>query len=175
MNRQQKESALSDFKKLFSESEAAFLVQYKGLNVAALRNFRKNLRENKAVFKVTKTTLMRLAARDVQGANDFSQDFTNQVGIVFAQGDVSALAKNLIKFSKDNGLLQVVSGFFESKKLALGDVVFLASLPSREVLLAQVVGTMQAPISSFVRLLNLLIVRLLYVLKRIEEQKQLSA
>lgn len=171
MNRQQKETTLSDFKKLFSESDAAFLVQYKGLNVSALRDFRKNLRENKGIFKVTKTTLMRIATRDIQGADEFSQDFNNQVGIVFAQGDVSALAKNLVKFAKENEFLQIVSGFFETKKLEKHDIEFLAALPSREVLLAQVVGTMQAPITSFVRLLNLLIVRLLYVLKEIEAKK----
>lgn len=174
MNRQQKEVTLSDFKKLFAESEAAFLVQYKGLNVATLRDLRKNLRESKGIFKVTKTTLMRIAAQDIQGADEFSQDFSNQVGIVFAQGDVSALAKNLVKFSKDNAMLQIVSGFFEAKKLAKQEVEFLASLPSREVLLAQVVGTIQAPISSFVRVLNLLIIRLLYVLKQIEEKKMQS-
>lgn len=171
MNRQQKEITLSDFKKLFSESEAAFLVEYKGLNVAALRDFRKNLRDNKSVFKVTKTTLMRIATQDIEGAEEFSKDFNNQIGIVFAQGDVSATAKSIVTFAKSNELLKVVAGFFESKKLAKQEVEFLASLPPRDILLAQVVGTMQAPITSFVRLLNLLIVRLLYVLKQIEEKK----
>lgn len=174
MNRQQKEAAISDFKELFSNSEAAFLVRYKGLDVVALQEFRKGLRENNSVFKVTKTTLMRIVAKDINGADEFSQDFSDQVGIVFGKGDISALSKNIVNFAKQNEALQIISGFFEEKRLAKEDVVLLASLPSRDVLLAQVVGTMQAPITSFVRVLNLLIVQLLYVLKRIEEKKAQS-
>jgi large subunit ribosomal protein L10 len=117
---------------------------------------------------------MRIVAQDVQGADEFGKDFREQVGIVFAQGDVSALAKNIVAFAKENNALQIVSGFFEAKRLSKADVELLASLPPREVLLALVLGTMQAPITSFVRVLNLLIVQLLYVLKRIEEKKAQS-
>ena len=78
----------------------------------------------------------------------------------------------MVDFAKGNESIKVVSGFYEAQVLSTEQVVYFASLPSREVLLGQVLGTLQAPIAQFVRLLNLLIVRLLYVLQRIAEQKQ---
>ena len=170
MNRQEKAAAIADIKKMLSESHATFLVNYKGMTVSALKNLRQNLRQDGGHFKVTKATLMKIAAKDFDGIESFASDFHDQVGLVFSQGDASLIAKHLVKFSKEHEFLKVISGFFESRKLQKEDINVLASLPSREVLLAQVLGTMQAPISSFVYVLNLLIVRLLYVLKQIAEK-----
>jgi large subunit ribosomal protein L10 len=172
MNRQQKEASIAEIKQMFSTAQAAFLVKYQGLNVNLSQTLRRDLRENGGLFKITKATLMRIAAKDLVGADDFAKNFKDQIGIVFAQGDVTTIAKKLKKFSENNESLKLIAGFFEARVLSKQDIEYLASLPSREILLAQVVGTMQAPIASFVRLLNLLIVRLLYVLKKIEEEKQ---
>jgi len=171
MNRQNKSAEISDFKQLFEKSNAAFLVKYQGLTVNGMQNLRRSLREVNSQLRVTKTTLMKIAAQDLAGSEAFRDQFKDQVGIVFAQGDVSSTAKKLRTFATENKDLQVLTAFFESRVLTKQDIEFLATLPSREILLAQVLGTMQAPIASFTRLLNMLIVRLLYVLKRIEEQK----
>jgi len=171
MNRQNKSAEINDFKQLFAKSDAAFLVKYQGLTVNGMQNLRRSLREVNSELKVTKTTLMKIAAQDIAGSEAFRDQFKDQVGIVFAQGDVSATAKKLKGFANDNKQLQILTAFFESRVLTKQEIEFLATLPSKEILLAQVFATMQAPAASFVRLLNMLIVRLLYVLKRIEEQK----
>jgi len=173
MNRQNKTAEINDFKQLFEKSNAAFLVKYQGLTVNGMQNLRRSLREVNSELKVTKTTLMKIAAQDIAGSEAFRDQFKDQVGIVFAQGDVSGTAKKLRVFANENKQLQILTAFFESRVLNKQEIEFLATLPAKEILLAQVFATMQAPAASFVRLLNMLIVRLLYVLKRIEEQKAL--
>lgn len=171
MNRDQKMAVISDVKQLLTASQATFLVNYKGMSVASLRGLRSSLREHGGQFKVVKATLMKRATSDVSGAESFSEQFKNQVGLVFAPDNVSGVAKALIEFEKENNKLpQVVAGFYESQLLPLDKIKFIATLPSKEILLAQLVGTMQAPISGLVRILHMLIARLLFVLKRIEEK-----
>ncbi len=171
MNRQQKEIAISNCKQLFSESQAAFLVNYKGLSVALIQELRRKLREANGSLKVTKATLMRIAADDIDGIAEFKGQFKDQVGLVFAKGDVPSVAKSLFEFSKENSSLQILSGFFESKVLSSQEFEMLASLPSREVLLAQVAGTIKAPLTSLASVLNQVLVKPLYAIKQIAEKQ----
>jgi large subunit ribosomal protein L10 len=170
MNRQEKESVVADVRQLLQESQATFLVNYKGMDVATTRNLRTNLRSQGGSFRVVKATLMRRAAHGLEGMDSFSTQFKEQIGLVFARNDVSVVAKTLVAFAKENNFPEVLSGFYESRMLGVDSIKLIASLPSREVLLAQVVGTMQAPIAQFVRVLHILIARLLYVLNRIAEK-----
>ncbi len=172
MNRQQKEAVVSDLRRMISETQATFLVNYKGMSVSALQGLRKNLRTEGSKLKITKATLMRKAAEDLAGSDAFCSELKNQVGLVFADKDVSATAKQLVSFAKDNSALTLLVGFYEAKVLSKQELAFLASLPSREILLAQLFGTMKAPMGGLVTVLYQMIARLLYVLKRIEEQKQ---
>lgn len=172
MNKNQKELVVADVNSLISSSQATFLVEYKGMSAASLRNLRKVLRVDGGTFKVVKATLMRRAVVDIAGSDDFKNHFKNQVGLVFAKSNVSGVAKSLVAFEKDNNNLPViVAGFYESQSLSLDQVKFIASLPSKEVIIAQLLGTMQAPIMQFARVLHAMIAQLLYVLKRIEEKK----
>ena len=77
----------------------------------------------------------------------------------------------IVEFSKKNEAIKLLTGFFDEKVLSKEEVMYFAKLPSRQVLLGQVVGTLQAPIVSLARLFNALILRLLYVLQRIAEKK----
>ncbi|MCB9492951.1 MAG: 50S ribosomal protein L10 [Epsilonproteobacteria bacterium] len=171
MNREQKKAIVSEVHDKFVQSQASFLVNYKGLDVASMQNLRTQLREDNAQLKVTKATLMKIAAQDIEGIQDFANSFNEQVGLVFANDDSIAIAKKLVKFSKDNDALQVIAGFFESRSLSKDEVEFLASLPSKEILLAQLLGTMQAPISGLARSLNAIIAQLAYALNQIAEKK----
>ena len=71
MNRQQKETAIADLKQMLAASQGTFLVNYKGMNVPLLQDLRKSLRTDGGTLKVTKATLMRLAAKDLPGADSF--------------------------------------------------------------------------------------------------------
>ena len=154
MNRQEKESAIKEVADLFKSAEAAFIVNYKGLSVALMQALRKGLSENGSTLKVTKARLMKIALKDFEGMGSFSENFKDQVGLVFVNKDISLVAKKLVNFSNDNPVLNIVSCYFESRVLDSNRIKFLASLPSREVLIAQLAGTLQAPIACFARALQ---------------------
>jgi len=172
MNRQQKESVVSQLRENFSQSEAAFLVEYRGLTVHQLEKLRGNLRQKGGTFKITKARLMKLAVDGLEGQQDLTPFFKEQVGIVFATKETPTVAKALNDFAKNHEALKLIVGCLDKKILQKNDVIRIASLPTREVLLAQVAGTMNAPISNLASVLNLLIVRLLWTLKQIEDQKK---
>ena len=164
---------MADVKKLFTESHAAFLVNYKGLNVDLMQHLRRNLRNQKGLLKVTKANLMRIAAEGIDGVDTLSDQFKDQVAIVFAQNaDISGITKQLIDFAKNNEALKVLSGVYEAKILCKEEIEFLASLPSKEILLAQLAGTLQAPIAALPRMFNSMLVQLVYVLKQISDKKE---
>lgn len=154
MNRTEKSAAVAEVKELFSKSNGAFLINYQGLTVSALHSLRTKLRQEGAVFKVTKARLMKLAVGEDVVGKEFSSTFKQQVGLVFALKEVPGVAKTIVEFSKTNQALGVVSGVFEARLMAKNDVIFLASIPSREVLLAQVAGGLQSIIAGLARSLN---------------------
>ena len=174
MNRQQKENVVEFLKNNFQASQASFLVGYKGLNVAQVLNLRKKLRNQGASFKVAKVTLMKRVANDVPSIEELVPFFKDQVALVFAQQESPAIAKILYDFAKEHKQLTVLGGCMDSVVLSQESVKLLASLPSKEVLLAQVCGTIKAPITGLVQVLNALLVRLVFVLKKIEEKKAAS-
>lgn len=170
MNRQQKEAAINVVKDLFAKNQAAFLVGYQGLTVAHLHSLRKDLRKVGGTFKVTKARLMRIAAENIQGCEDFSKQFKNQIGIVFVKQEVPAVAKTIVTFAKQNEQLNVISGFFESRTISKQEIENLASIPSKEILLAQLMGTLQAPAAALVRTLDALVTKLQSTLQQVSEK-----
>lgn len=174
MNRQQKEQEIADLKGMLHGANATFLVEYKGLTVAQMQSLRKSLREQGAHLRVSKARLMKKASEDMPGVDGFCSQFKGQVGLVFAPNDVPTVAKKIVGFAKDNEALTVVSGFFESAVLSRSDISTLATLPPREVLLAQLVGLMQAPLASFARVLNAPVGKFAMLLAALAEKKKES-
>lgn len=177
MNRQQKEAVVADVEKLFTESPATFLVNYKGLTVAQMQKLRRGLKAEKGSLKVTKARLMKIAAEKTAGKiqefDSFKEGFKEQVGLVFSQGDnTPGLAKVLTEFAKENDALEILSGLFEKQIITLDQIKQLASLPSRDVLLGMLAGTLQAPISGLARILHQFPTRLAYVLQQVAEKQE---
>lgn len=150
MNRHQKEQAVADFRKMFSDAEAAFLVNYKGLSVQSMQTLRKQIREANGTFKVTKARLMKIAAKNVKGSEDFAGNFKDQVGLVFAKTEFTVVAKRIVEFAKEHEALKIVAGFFEDRLISKNEVVALGAIPSRAELLAMLVYTLQAPMVGLV-------------------------
>lgn len=154
MNRAQKAAVIASLQQSMAGASATFLLKYKGTTVAGLQELRRAMKKQDSSFKVAKGRLMKLAAHGVEGADAFAESFKDQVGLVFVRGDVFAAAKSLVTFSAKNGTVSLIAGLFEKSVLSADEVKVLAMIPSREVLLAQVLGTLQAPVAQFVRLLN---------------------
>lgn len=155
MNRNQKEVLVAELHNQLAQAEAAFLVNYQGLSVADLQKLRTGLRGEGAVMQVAKARLMIHAAKQIEGFGEFIPFLKNQVGLVFAKTNAPAVAKAIVEFSKEQQSLSVVSGFFENRVWSKGEVEYLAAIPSREVLLAQLAQVLQAPIAGLARALDL--------------------
>jgi large subunit ribosomal protein L10 len=154
MNRHEKEVVVSELKDLFSQSQAVFLVKYRGLTVADVQKLRSDLRKKGGKFKVTKARLMKIATNDVASIDDFKVNLKDQVGLVFAKDDAFAVAKQIVEFSKIKDSLKLLTGIFESKVLSLSEINTIASILPREVLLAQIVGLVQSPMSALARVID---------------------
>ncbi len=137
-----KVAAVKEIADRFRSSEAVIVTEYRGLTVAQLAELRRSLR-GVATFSVAKNTLTALAAKEaeVEGVDAL---FTGPTAIAFVTGDPVAAAKSLKTFGKDHPALAIKGGLFEGKVLSSADVEFLASLESREVMLAQAVGAFKA-------------------------------
>lgn len=172
MNRQEKTQVIDTLKKDFSAAEASFVLGVQGLTVDEVQTLRKNLHVKNSEFKVAKNTLLKIAVEDMGELKDMSPYFKNQVAIVFARKDASDVANVLYKAAKANEKLKLIGGSFDKKAITAGQVEYLAKLPSREVLLAQLCGTLQAPMAKFAGSLNQMVAKLAWALKEVEEKKK---
>lgn len=171
MNRQEKEQMVKILKQEFDNAKASFVIEYKGLNVSQITDLRKRLRKNSGQLQVAKITLLKRALES-SDVSPLASILENQIAVVFAQQEPPAVAKILSEFSKEFEHVKIIGGSFESTLLTQEQVEAFALLPSREVLLAKLCGTLQAPITGFVYVLHAQLQKLLLVLKRIEEQKK---
>jgi large subunit ribosomal protein L10 len=172
MNRQQKELVVKSLQDEFAQSNASFLVGVQGLSVSQMEGLRTALRSKGGRLKVAKARLMKRAIKEADGTAVLEPFLKHQIGVVFAQDQVPAVAKALSDFSKLNEALVLIAGSLENNLLGAQEIIRIASLPSREQLLAQVCGTLKSPIAGFANVLNVLILRLLWTLKQIEEKKK---
>lgn len=172
MNRQEKQHVIDSIKNDFKSSQAAFIVYMQGMTVEAVQQLRRELHAKQGTIKVAKNTLLKRATSDMAGLDELAPFFREQIAVVFAPNEAPAIAKILHTTSKKLPHLKLRAGTLDSRVISVEQIEFLAALPSREVLLAQVCGTLNAPVQQFVGLLNQLVVRLLYVLQEIEKKKQ---
>lgn len=155
MNRAQKAAEISALSDRFARAKAAFLVDFKGMNVEQVTQLRKALHPAEAEMKVVRNTLAKLALKDVpNGTEALENDLSGTNAIVFAFGEAPAPAKTLSEFAKDVQALQVKTGFMEGRRLDESQVKYLATLPGKDELRAKFLGTLAAPMSKFVRTLN---------------------
>jgi len=170
MERAEKVKFVEDMKGRLERAKASFLVDYKGLDVEAINKLRKDLRNVGAEFQVVKNRLLKLAAQSTDTAQ-LEEFMKGPSGIALSYDDPVAPAKALVEFSKDFGQLEIKAGQISGQVMDLDAIKRLAELPTREVLLAQALSAMQAVPSGLVRVLNAIILQLLYVLKAIEQKK----
>ena len=172
MNRQQKEDLVSTLRHGFEQSKAVYLVGYQGLPVVVLQSLRRELRHNGGSFKVAKMRLIKRAINQDKNLVDFMPYLKEQRAVIFAQHEPTAIARTLHQFAQNNEKFEIIAGYFEKEVCDKATVQFLATLPAREVILAQLAGTMNAPIGRCVGVLDAMLRRLVIVLAQIVEKKQ---
>lgn len=172
MNRQQKEVVVKQLKDDFRDSQALFVVDYRGLSVTQMQGLRKELREKGGSLKVAKIRLMKRAAVDQDSAELLIPYLKDQLALVFSKEEAPSVAKVLYEFSKENEKLQLVAGTLDSELLTQEQIKSIAKLPSREVLLARVLGSLEAPTAQLILGLNAPMAELITVLQKMSERKE---
>ena len=163
--RPEKEMSVAQVREAIKNAKSVVLADNKGMTVAQVTRLRKELREVGVDLKVAKNTLIRIAARDlgIEGLDEYLHGTTN---LAFSNEEEASAAKKIREFfAKDKDPKFVVkAGVLEGKVIDAQGVKALADLPSREVLLAQVLGGIQAPLAGVVGVLNGLLSSFAYAL-----------
>jgi large subunit ribosomal protein L10 len=146
MARPEKVAVVEEIRTKLAESDAAVLTEYRGLTVHELADLRGSLRGSGTEYKVFKNTLARRAIAG-GGLDDITALLEGPVAIAFVRGDAAAAAKALRDFGKNNPALILKGGLLGERVLSPADIDALAELPSREVMLTQIAGMFQAPLT----------------------------
>jgi len=153
MLRIEKEAVIAEVTRLLTDTENVFVSDYRGLTVAQLTELRDKLRESGASFTVVKNTLGGIAAeRAHRGA--IKEMLSGPTAVTFCGDDLVGAAKALSEFAKRHPQLEVRGGLLDASVIDTAGIKVLASLPSRDVLIAQIVGTMAAPMTGLVTVLQ---------------------
>ncbi len=174
MLRSQKSTVVDELEAEMRSSSAMILTEYRGLSVAQMRVLRNDLRALDATFHVTKNTLARVAAERV-GDDALPTLLAGPTAIAFCRGDVAAVAKRLSDAARTTRILTLRGAVMDGRVLDQDGVRKLATLPSREVLQGQVVGTIAAPLTTFVQQLAAVPREMVVVLDQIIQKKQAEA
>lgn len=171
MKIEQKKKIVEELHVKLMQSKVVILTDYKGLDVGAINDLRRRLEEAEVEYKVVKNTLLKRASEktDVELIRD---SFVGPSAIALSYEDPVAPAKVLKKFSEENQKLEIKGGVMDGRVLDLDAIKALAGLPSREILLSQVLATMNAVPTSLVRALSDLPRRLMNVINAIKDQKE---
>ena len=173
MNRDQKAAVVDEIAEQIKSSDAIFAVDYRGISVEQAADLRVRLRDAGTRFRIVKNSLTERAA-DQAGADGLKALLEGPTALAFVTGDAALAAKALNDAARTLHTLEFKGGMMDSNTLSAADVVAIARLPAREVLHAQLVGTIAAPITGLVRGLNALIAGLAIQLQQIAEQGLVS-
>jgi large subunit ribosomal protein L10 len=154
LNRSEKEAVVNDVTGLAAKAQTLVMAEYRGITVADMTRLRSTARSNGVSLSVLKNTLARRAVADT-GFAVVSDQMTGPLIYGFSE-DAVAAAKVVAEFAKTNDKLVIRGGAYGGKALDANGVKQLASIPSKEVLLAQLLGLMQSPVSRTARVLSAL-------------------
>jgi large subunit ribosomal protein L10 len=166
----QKQQVVTELAGKLKSAVSGVLVDYKGITVEQDTKLRAELRKANVYYAVKKNSIISLAAKQI-GLENLDSALSGTTAIAISDNDLIAPAKILAKFAEDNKTLNLKAGFIEGKAVSAQEIGELAKLPSKEVLVAKFLGSMNAPISGFVNVLNGNLRGLVVALNAIAEKK----
>ena len=165
-----KEKKVVEIRARFEETRGAILADFRGLTVSEITELRRALKANQAEMQVVKNRLVRLAIQDTP-FSILEKEFQGPTAVMFCDGEMIEPARELSKFAAAHPALEIKCGVFDGNLIDGSEVERIAKLPPREVLLAQLFGTLQGPITGLVQALNGILVNLVMTLSAIRDQK----
>ena len=148
-----KKPVVEEISELLNGAATAVVVDYRGLTVAEDTELRKQLREAGVVYKVYKNTMINFAIKDTEFA-DLAQHLEGPTAIAVCKDDATAAARVLAKFAKTAEALEIKGGVVDGVYYDAAGLGQIASIPSREVLLSKLLGSMQSPVTNFARVIK---------------------
>ena len=173
MNREEKAAVVDEIAGQIGSVEAIYAVDYRGLSVSQAADLRAKLRDADATFRIVKNSLTELAA-DKAGMADLKPLLDGPTALTLVRGDAALAAKALNDTARQLQILDFKGGLLNGNVLTAEEIRSLARLPARDVLYAQLVGTVAAPLSGLVRTLNALIQGIAIQLQAIADQGLVS-
>jgi len=171
--RKQKEQVVARIEEQLKAAKLVIFADYRGMTVAELTELRQQLRLEGVKTEVLKNTMLFFAMKNAgYNPDDYEKTLFGPNLVIFSEEDLVTPAKVMYEASKKYQNLNVKMGVVEGNIVEASSIKDLAELPPREVLVAQVLGTMQAPISSFVRVLNANLTGFVRALDQIREKKE---
>lgn len=171
MNRDDKVAIVSELNDAFSRAKLTVVADYCGLKVSEFQKVRIELKECDSEVRVAKNTLLRRAVTDTENAA-LSDDFTGTTAVVMAYSDPVGPAKAVTKFAEDNEKFVIRSASLDGEKIGVDELLALSKLPSKEVLLGQLLSTWSSVPTGLVQVLSGVPRTFAYALQAVKEQKE---
>ncbi len=169
-NFEAKKVVVEDIKEKIQNAKSVVLVKFNGLTVAEDTELRREFRKNNVEYKVLKNTLIRRAFNDM-GITDFDEDLNGPTSVAFGTDETGAAKVIVDAAKKYQDKVSVKSAFVEGGYVDVNGVKALASMPSKEQLIAKMLGSLQAPIANFVGVLSAMPRSLVIALNAVAEKK----
>ncbi len=150
---EQKKAVVAELVETLKNAQSGVLFDYRGLTVEEDTQLRNELRAAGVSYQVVKNTLTRFAANEV-GLGELDPILHGPTALAISETDAVAPARVLSKFAKDHDVVSIKAGFMDGQVLSVSEVEMYANIPSKEVLIAKMLGSLQAPISKLVRTLD---------------------
>ena len=151
-----KKAIVAQLTERFQNAQAGVLADYRGLTVAQDTALRAKMREAGVEYTVLKNNLTRFAA-NAAGLSELDEILHGPTAVATSTDDVVAPAKVLVEFAKENEALELKGGFVNGKVISLDEVKVYAAIPSKEVLISKMLGSLQSPISKLARTLQAIV------------------
>ena len=166
-----RENLIGQVKDGISSNENVFIVNFSHISGLKISDLRKDLKKAGAHVHISRNSMAQIALKDLE-CGALADRLDGQTAFVWSSSDAAEISKILVKFSKDFETVHVQGGVLEGKILEGQDVKTLSDLPSREVLLAMLFATIQAPLTRFAGALNAKTRELLSILKQLSEKSE---
>lgn len=172
MNRAEKVESAKELSECFTKAKAIYVSDFRGITVEQITKFRFELKKSNTDLKVVKNRIALRAMADKNYDGAFKAHFDYMSAVALNYGDPSACAKSLTKFAQDCDKVKIKGGLVEGKVVNLAQIKALSNLPSRNELLAKLLGTLNAVPTGFVRVLNGVPSKWVYLLDALKRQKE---